>query len=184
MRSLNFSGAPALILPRSALADWHGILMRSDEREARPDFTDHAGGRWFVHDNFDFDHPVTHYDHLCAALGAGEAVMTIRVGGHDALAISNGDDTYGWWAQKRAIVTNDTEPPSEEVWSRAEWTRRTHVRFDEDELVLMNASVHGAQILEENDASEYEPVTLPAGAYQVESAQLEATFIARLVVRA
>src|SRR5262245_591571 len=99
---MNFSGCPALFLPRSALTAWHGILVRDENDKAEPDFVQDSGGRWFVHDRFDFANPVTHYDHLCAAFVTGEEVRLIRVGDCDALAISTGDDVFGWWAEKHA----------------------------------------------------------------------------------
>jgi hypothetical protein len=78
MRTMNFSGAPALLLPRAVLSDWHGILVRAARREDEPDFVNDSGAAWFVHDAFDFANPVTHYDHLCAAFQVGSNVRIVR----------------------------------------------------------------------------------------------------------
>jgi hypothetical protein len=183
MRVLNFSGAPALLLPRSALPHWHGILVRDEARDETPDFEDGEGGAWFVHDAFDFANPVTHYDHLCAAFQDdedGNDVRVVRVGDAEALAISDGSDAFAWWAQRGAILANTTEPPSDEAWAQAEWTPRGEIEVGEATLVLMNASVHGAQILAGDEASEHEPVALAPSRYRVESAHVDGALVVKL----
>jgi hypothetical protein len=181
MRPMSFSGAPALLLPRAALSAWHGILVRDDERAGEPDFTDDGGNAWFVHDAFDFANPVSHYDHLCAAFQSGSEVLIVRVGDHEAVAISNGDDVVAWWSEQRAIVTNATTPPSDRLWATAEWSPIESVTFNEDTLVLLNASVHGAQVLSGDEDAEHEGVNLPAGRYRLVSCRVDNVFIVRLV---
>lgn len=183
MRLLNFSGAPALIVPRAALRAWHGILVRDDTRDDEPDFEDEDGGAWFVHDAFDFDHPVTHYDHLCASLRDGPVRRVVRVGEHDALAINTGDDAYGWVPERVAVLTNESRVPEGAAWWSAQWACCAEITFAGGDLVLMNASVHGAQILSGDEASEHEPMVLPAGRFAVETATVGEATAFRFVVR-
>lgn len=180
MRWMNFSGAPALLVHRAALRAWHGILERDDARPGTADFDDAAGGRWWIHDAFDFAHPVTHYDHLCAELGE-ESVRLLRVGGHDALALSDGSDVFAWWAERCAIVSNTTTPPSAAALDAAEWRPIGELVVDEESLILMNASVHGGQILDGDEASEHDAVTLDLGRWRVESARIDAATVLRFV---
>ncbi len=49
-------------------------------------------------------------------------------------------------------------PPDNGLWATAEWSPVGSVTFTADALVLMNASVHGAQILEGEEDFEYEAV--------------------------
>ena len=86
LRFMNFSGAPALLIARSALRSWHGILLDEPRTpDATPDFEDDEGNAWYIHDDFDFAHPRTDYERLCAALEGGVLGVHER-----ALAISDG----------------------------------------------------------------------------------------------
>jgi len=180
LRWMSYSGAPALLVHRSALRGWHGILERDDARPGTADFADAEGGRWWIHDAFDFANPVTHYDQLCGSFG-DEYVRVLRVGGHDALAISDGSDVFAWWAERMAIVANATRAPSAEAWDAAAWRTVGELVVDDTALVLMNSSVHGGQILDGDEASAHEAVTLDLGRWRVESAQLDSVMVLRFV---
>ncbi len=174
MRRLNFSGAPALLIARAALGAWGGIMMREPPAPgAEPDFTDSEGNDWYIHDAFDFEHPRTDYERLCGSFPEG---VTERVLDAPGFAISDGSDSFAWWPEERAILTNDDEPgsfagltfePCGELAIEGPW-------------VLMNSSVAGAMILAGEDRDEYMDVDLPRGRYRVERATRDGHGIYRL----
>ncbi len=182
MRTLNFSGAPALLLPVSALSSWHGIL-HTDPRapDATPDFTSADGVEWYVWDAFDFDHPKTDYDRLCAKLADTEDARVYEIGGRDALVVSDGSDAFAWWDEARAIVSNADELPPIETLDTLEWTPHGTFELTEPDCVLMNAALHGEETKQGNEG-EFERVRLPVGRHRFESARVGSVGFHRIVV--
>lgn len=103
---MNFSGAPALLIARSTLRSWHGMLLDEPRTpDATPDFEDNEGNVWYIHDDSDFAHPRTYYERLCAALEGG-CVLRAR---ERPLAISGGCNTVAWWPKPCTILTGSEE---------------------------------------------------------------------------
>ncbi len=174
MRMLNFSGSPALLIPRRAIASWHGIMLA--ERRApddTPDLIDRSGVEWFIWDDFDFEHPKTDYDRVCAHQAT---VSVCEVAGASALAISDGADSWAWSSHLRAVLSNvDTEPIPIEAFGSAIWDDMLIWRIDDGDLVLMNSSLHGAELgdAEMSPSSDYESVLIDPGVYRVRRACVE-----------
>jgi hypothetical protein len=167
---MSFSGAPALIVPRSALDKWHGFyrLAPDEPPDAGPDFVS-ADGRAFVICDPNFDAPVTDYDRLCAA--PLPDVDLVSIGGVSSLCVADGADSYGWWYSGRMLITNAHRLPTDTQLARATWKRRLVWTIHEPELVLFNACDHGEDVLARamaggDDACE--PLTLERGSYAVE----------------
>lgn len=181
MRTLNFSGAPALLLPVSVLPSWHGILHTDrPDADATPDFTSADGVDWYVWDAFDFDHPKTDYDRLCAKLENADGARVHEIGGRHALVVSDGSDAFAWWPEARAIVSNAIELPRIETLDALEWTLHGTFELAEPDCVLMNSALHGDETKEGNE-SELERVRLEVGRYRFESARGESVGVYRLV---
>lgn len=176
LRWMDYSGAPALLLPRASLADWHGMMLTTPDPPATsPDFVGPDGVAWFVHGEMDFANPVTHYDHLCAAFGGDGYVeeRVITVGTASAFAVSrSGEDAVAWWDRRTALLTGHERTPDSSAWESAAWTPCAEIEVCAPDLVLMNSAMHGAQVLAGGD-SEFDAVVLAPGRYRIEAARFD-----------
>ncbi len=180
LRFLNFSGAPALLIPKSALASWHGILSSVPPlADASPDFTDPAGVDWYIDDAFDFENPKTDYDHLCAALqDRTERILTTPTG---ALAISDGCDTAAWWPSRQMILTGSEEETDPRSIERLFFEPCGELTVVEPSWVLMNAAMSGIELLSGDGSDEHVEITLPLGRHCVERATRDGGSAYRIV---
>ncbi len=182
---MNFSGAPALLVPRSAMPAWNGYYQLAPPEAVTSGDADFvaADGRAFVmHLEFDFDAPVTDYDRLCAP-GLSN-VRLVSIGGVAALYVSDGADSHGWWHTRNMLVTNADRVPTEEQLARATWHRLLAWTIHEPDLVLFNSCFHGedavARALAGEHDDEIELVRLEPGEYGVDQETSDIADAARL----
>jgi len=169
---MDYSGAPALIVPRSTIDQWSGIFLTTPQRTGdNSDFELPDGRAFYIHDDFDFARPQTDYDHLCASLGAAGATVVVLVfGGRSALAVSDGYDNVAWVPRRQLLLTGGGALPTADMLAVAAWTPQVELDVVEPELVLMNAASHGAHEL--LDGHEHEPIALEPGRYRIDRAML------------
>jgi hypothetical protein len=169
MRILNFSGAPVMLLPRKAASQWHGILLRDPQSEgATPDFVDANGRNWYMRDEFDFDHPRSDYEFLCAR---SESAFLHDLGGVKAFVAGDGSDTWAWWDEERVLLSNLSSAPQRNALAKCSWEHLFAWQLDEPELLLLNSTLHGEDLA---DRSEWQEILLAPGRYTVEHAHLDA----------
>jgi hypothetical protein len=148
----DFSGAPALLLPRTELCRWNGM------------FNPTTG----LPGELNLEVPVTDYDRACKAAWPG--VGLVPVGTLHGLALYSEDDTYAWLPEQ-GIVASGSWVPDEQTLSSADWGDPI-VWKRSSELVLVNSAANAAQDLRDEDVLN---VWLPPGEYRVEFAFIKAS---------
>jgi len=155
---LDFSGAPALLVPARLVPLWRGCVDPATGEHALPDF----------------DGPRTDFDRACAALMQSECA-TLTLGGGTLLALELETD-HVVWDPEALIVSDTTEPLSADALARATWTAIGRWRTQAAEHLLMNAAADGAALCDD----EWLPVRLPVGELVVERARMDYVTFVRL----
>jgi hypothetical protein len=150
----DFSGAPALLLPRTELRHWHGIFNPA---------TGSLG-------ELNLDAPVTDYDRACKA-AAWPGVGPVPVGTSYGLALYSEDDTYAWLPDQ-GIIASGSWVPDEQTLSGAGWGDPVLWKTKASDLVLLNSAANAAQDLRDEDMLS---LWLSPGEYVVEFAFIKAS---------
>jgi hypothetical protein len=137
----DYSGAAPILLPVRLLPYWSGGYLPADDSDRSPDL-ELPNGRFRICTDFDFAHPKTDYDRVCA-LGGIPPVQVFPVGPGHGLTFATELDRLTWWAEERMLV-NGGAFPAPALWGRVEWSDELDWRVAESDLVLMNACDHGA----------------------------------------
>src|SRR3569832_727815 len=94
----DYSGAAPILLPVRLLAHWNGFYLPMTELEGIPDL-ELPSGRYRISTKFNFAHPKTDYDRVCA-LGSIPAVQTFSVGPGHGLVFATELDQWTWWPEE------------------------------------------------------------------------------------
>ena len=113
MPHINTSGSGALIIDAElARRSWTGFYLRAKfKRRYMADLETNDGTQWKIQDVFNFKHPVTDYDRLCARRHRG-GLRINKLRRNAFLSISNGDDVLGWWPEAGIFTTGWVQSPS------------------------------------------------------------------------
>ena len=160
---MDFSGAPAIVIAECALACWSGFYLPIADDESIPDIELPDGRKLVMDTTFDFEHPITDYDRVCARR---EELFVYPVGSSEALVISNGADRVGYWAEERIVLTGGRQPPASRL-DRLLWKQAARWRVTASPLVLMNSCDYGEDPL----PTQRTRVDLTPGNYIIETAQ-------------
>lgn len=166
---MDYSGAPALLIPDSLKHQWRGFYLRAEPGESGIPDLELADGAYNIHDEFDFDNPRTDYDRACATnLGENhEQTLTqyfISIGPGKGLVFSSGEDNHAWWAAQNMVVSGGGLPDPDKLDNQT-WEEALVWDIEEDALTLMNACNHGLE-----PDIDFTPVRLPAGRHVIERA--------------
>ncbi len=173
IRWMNYSGSPALFVPESLLRRWHGFFLPAgDSREDLPDLELPSGHRYNICDDFDFAHPRTDYDHLCARL-EGKVCVTFPVPGGELLSVSDGNDLVGWWSEACTLVTGGQRLPGCGHWDELHWEPEVEWYLPDSTVFLMNACLHGAEPELGQAQGQFARIFLDVGRYSVCRAHFE-----------
>jgi hypothetical protein len=170
---MDFSGAPAIILPESLAGAWNGMFvpLPGASRECDLKLPD---GRVFKLLGLDLDRPATDYDQICGRnLDHRNGPMFVHpVGTGSALVIdSDGDGVVGWWPEQQMIVTVSEYLPDPSVFDRLEWRDEIRWQVPTSRLILMNSTLHGAD--PGKSESSHTVIELEPGEYSIARAKPE-----------
>jgi len=180
MATIDTSGAGALIIDAAVARGWTGFHVRvSSDDDA--DLETSGGVTWRVDDTFDFENPVTDYDHLCRRHLRERAPVLINALHESAFAsISDGSDVFAWWPARGVFSANaDTEPTAEDI-ARARFVPIGVIDVPSGCVWLMNPCSHGAAVAAGDDGL---LIDMAPGAYVVEARPREASEDNTLLVR-
>src|SRR5436309_3530469 len=119
VRWVDYSGAAPILLPVSLLPYWRGFYLPADRGDDCPDL-ELPEGAFTICTNFDFTHPKTDYDRVCA-LGGVPAVQVLPVGPGQGLVFATELDSLAWWPE-RLMVVNGGSLPKPSLLKRVEWS--------------------------------------------------------------
>jgi hypothetical protein len=119
---------------------------------------------------------LTDYDRLCAVPGPA---FLHGIGGVQALAISDGSDSFAWSVEAHALLANLGTASPLAALAACSWTDLFRWQIGDGDLVLMNSAVHGAQLAEE--PSEFLSVSVVPATYRVRRAEVDAVGVYQLV---
>lgn len=160
----NYSGAPAILLPKSIAPFWSGFYLPvEDDDEGLGGDLELPQGSFEICDEFDLENPRTDYDRLCVQKGA---LSLFPVGSGQMLAIKTGHDCHGWWPEQQMIVEGGALPDLSKM-SRIQWSAPIEWRVTDTDFVLMNACEHGA----DPDLRDCAHIRLTPGLYQISIGQ-------------
>lgn len=144
LRWLDFSGAPALLVPTILAALWRGTIDPStgDHRDCNPDY------------------PVTDYDRACAVCWPGKGILELA--GTPILVFYSEYDHHSWDSSRLLYVSPII--PSDEDLRNAKWSDPIRWRAEHTDYVLMNSAADAKQGLKVDD---FIPVQLQPGIYTV-----------------
>lgn len=163
---MDFSGAPPLLIPERFLGVWRGFYLPADEEEDCPDLELPDGRAFCICDEFDFEHPQTDYDRLCAR-GGGHFLHPVGPG--RALVISDDSDgPVGWWPEQQMVLTVSRYLPDPACFDRLEWKGEVRWQIPDGRLILMNSCLHGADPDKPQD--EFVEIDLEPGVYSITAA--------------
>lgn len=175
---MDFSGAPPLLLPLSALPLWRGFYV--EHSGAGADLLVDAGA-YVIKDDFDFAQPASDYERLCAWQldPAHQGIQPYPLAPAQlGIAIADGSDgTVGWNGPQRLITTQSRVDLDEEQLAALSWARAFEYEAAEP-LLLLNACLFGSD--PDLPADQFCTVDLAPGRYAVEWASYRAGYVAEL----
>lgn len=172
---MDYSGAPPLLIPERILHFWSGFYLPAGKGDS-PDLELPDGRALCVCAEFDFEHPRTDYDRLCAR-GGGHFLHPVGPG--QALAISDySDGTVGWWAEQQMLLTVSRHLPDPACFDRLEWRDEVRWEVPAGPLILMNSCLHGADPDKSQD--EVDVIELNPGIYSITAADHSEDFCVML----
>jgi hypothetical protein len=152
---LDFSGAPAMLVPASLVGLWRGAIDPATER----------------YSDLNSKEPKTDYDRACAEAWPGRGEL--HLGQSSALVIYSEYDEHAWMPED-CIVASGSWFPTPEQLKWANWSDEFEWKADFEEYLLLNSAADGKSDLQPDD---YVPVTLERGTYLVEFAFIEAEYV-------
>jgi hypothetical protein len=152
---LDFSGAPAILIPAALIGLWRGAI--DPATESYSDLNSKA--------------PKTDYDRACAAAWPGRG--EIRLAQSSALAIYSEYDEHAWMAKESVVASGSWLPTPAQI-RLAKWTDAFDWKADFEEYLLLNSAADGKSGLLADD---YAVVKLERGIYLVEFAFIEAEHV-------
>jgi hypothetical protein len=153
--TVDFSGAPPLLIPRSLAASWRGT-------------TDPLTGGYR---ELDLSDPVTDYDRACAAAWPGREILDFM--GTQILALYTEFDLHAWDANRQVLACGGWFPSDNEL-SRATWTDPIRWRAEHKDYLLMNAAADAWDGLLDAD---YILVQLRPGVYTVDYGRITSKYV-------
>lgn len=178
---LDYSGAPALFLPEMVAGDWAGFFLPAAASEPYPDLELPDGRGFNIDSTFDFAHPRTHYDQLCAHLEMISAEVTLYpVGLGQAVALSDGKDSLGWWAEEQILITGGRLTPLPAVLSTLPWQPLLKWQLPPGRVWLINACLHGLEPqLSTPPTDQFTELNLRPGLYTLASSHYQGLHLYR-----
>jgi hypothetical protein len=152
---LDFSGAPAMLIPAALVTLWRGAIDPATESYA----------------DLNSKEPKTDYDRACLAAWPGRG--EVRLGDSSALVMYSEHDEHAWMAKDCVVASGSWFPTSEQL-EQANWTDAFDWEADFDEYLLLNSAADGKNRLQPDD---HLPVKLERGTYLVEFAFIEAEYV-------
>jgi hypothetical protein len=149
---LDFSGAPAMLIPAALVKLWRGAIDPATESYSDLNTKD----------------PKTDYDRACAAAWPGRG--EVRLGKSSALVIYSEYDEHAWMAQENVVASGSWFPTPEQL-QQANWTDAFTWQTDFEDYLLLNSAADGKKALSPDDCA---PITLKLGTYLIEFAFIEA----------
>jgi Immunity protein 21 len=149
---LDFSGAPAMLIPAALIGLWRGAIDPATES----------------YSDLNSKEPKTDYDRACAA--AWPRKGEIRLAQSSALALYSEYDEHTWIAEERVVASGSWLPTPEQI-RLAKWTDAFDWKADFEEYLLLNSAADGKSKLQSGD---YAAIKLERGTYLVEFAFIEA----------
>jgi len=137
----DYSGAAPILLSVELLSYWRGIYLPTNGADATADL-DLPEGRFIVCDDFDFEHPRTDYDRVCA-LPTVPTVQCLSVGPGMALVFAVQHDLVFWW-QEHLMLVSGGDLPDPTALERVDWSAALRWQSHEASYVLMNSTDHPA----------------------------------------
>ena len=172
---MDYSGAPAIFIPENLLPGWNGFFTPVNEQGDRlPDLELADGRQYNICDDFDFSHPQTDYDKLCAHLEQTDKPYALfPIIGGEILAISDGYDVWGWWAEQQILLTGGKYVPNIMMLNELDWRNEVAWHNPAAKVMLMNACLHGAEPQMGEATGQFTRITLEAGKYLMSTACFE-----------
>ena len=181
MATIDTSGAGALIIDAAVARAWTGFHVRVASTDDDADLETSGGVGWRIDDTFDFENPVTDYDHLCRRHLDERAPVLINALSDNAFAsISDGSDLFAWWPARGVFSANATSEPTAFDVARAAFVHVGVIDVPSGCVWLMNPCSHGAAVTAGNDGWLIE---MAPGAYVVEVRPREASDDNTLLLR-
>jgi len=148
---LDFSGAPPVLIPRSAAASWRGT-------------THHTTGEY---QDLNPLHPVTDYDRACAVASREDGILDFM--GVAALVLYTEFDSFAWDTERLLLAHGGWLPSAAEL-TRAQWAYSLEWYVADGDLLLINPTVDFTQEVDDDDSM---AIQLAPGVYIVEYAEVE-----------
>jgi hypothetical protein len=152
---LDFSGAPAMLIPTSAIAEWRGSLDPNSSQ----------------YSDLDTVSPKTDYDRACIAASRGNAVVPVGVS--SALILYSEYDEHMWMERER-VVASGSWMPNQVQLANAEWIDPIEWAVNGSDFFLMNSAANGTEELRNEDCIR---VKLASGRYLVEFTFIEGDYL-------
>lgn len=170
IRWLDFSGSPAILLPRTRAHLWHGYY-RAVVGSEEPDLAI-GDDEYVVDDAFDFANPRTDYDRVCSV--DGKMAFCHDLGGCAAVAMMCLLDRLTWWQDELMMVNGGPLPSAKEL-SAASWRRQAEFSSEERDYLLLNSCLHGGDHGIDDDG--FMEAKLDIGEYAIEHAEYCDTYV-------
>jgi hypothetical protein len=152
---LDFSGAPAMLIPAALVSLWRGAIDPATES----------------YSDLNSKEPKTDYDRACAAAWPGRGELRLRQS--SALVLYSEYDEHAWMAEEHVVASGSWFPTPEQI-RLAKWTDGFDWKADFEQYLLLNSAADGKNDLRHDDCA---PVNLQRGSYLVEFAFIEAEFV-------
>jgi hypothetical protein len=179
--TIDTSGAGALIIDAAVARAWTGFHVRVASTDDEADLETSGGVGWRIDDTFDFENPVTDYDHLCRRhLDERAPVLINALSDNSFASISDGSDLFAWWPARGVFSANAASEPTALDVARAAFVRVGVIDVPTGCVWLMNPCSHGAAVRAGDDGWLIE---MAPGAYVVEARPREASEDNTLLLR-
>jgi len=134
---LDFSGAPAMLIPASLVDLWRGAIDPATES----------------YSDLNSKKPKTDYDRACAAAWPGRG--EVRLGTSSALVLYSEYDEHACMENEGVVASGSWFPTKEQILL-ANWTDAFEWKADFDEYLLLNPAADGKNDLRPDDSPKFD----------------------------
>lgn len=157
----DFSGSPAILLPKDTKSEWLGFYsLKPKTQRQSPDFS-YQDQDYYMIDDFDFDHPKTDYDRISSV---PDRVQIIELDAKFKALIFGISHSFGW-CKKMSVFVHNMDRILLEDFKSLDWNLEGEVRLCQN-MILMNSCNTLIAPFKETEEIQFEP-----GSYRIWSAE-------------
>ncbi len=150
LKWLDYDGCPHILMEKESLNFWNGAYIPVEDSVELPDL-ELKSGKFNIHDEFDFENPVTDYDKVCAP-EYNQPIQEFELRQRQkAILFSTEKCPLTWvnsmkcfaWFQSIKNISGKEEDLEQAKKANHNWSNRLSWKINSNELVLFNSFNHG-----------------------------------------